>query len=137
MGDLITGRVGDAREEANRQLVLDFYQNVIVNREFDRWPEYLRPDYIQHKPNLVDGPQGVIDFMRDNYERDPLHRPEVVRSFVDGDYVILHVRVHLEHPRKQQLAVMDIFRAEGGLLAEHWDVEQPVPDKMGHPNGMI
>ena len=27
----------------------------------------MRPDYIQHKPILIDGPQGVIDFMKENY----------------------------------------------------------------------
>ncbi len=132
----ITGPVGSAEEERNRRLVLDFYENVIGRREYDRWPEYLRPDYIQHKPNLIDGPQGVIDFMRDNYERHPKHVPEVVRSFVDGDYVILHVRVHME-PFERDIAVMDIFRVEDGRLAEHWDVDQPVPWEMRHGNGMF
>jgi predicted SnoaL-like aldol condensation-catalyzing enzyme len=132
----ITGQVGSEQEERNRGLVLDFYENVIIARQFDRWPEYLRPDYIQHKPILIDGPQGVIDFMVDNYARCPKHEPEVIRSFVDGDYVILHVRVHME-PFDRDIAVMDIFRVEDGLLAEHWDVDQPVPLEMKHPNGMF
>ena len=62
---------------------------------------------------------------------------EVVRAFVDGDYVILHVHIYLKKPEERELAVMDIFRCENGQLIEHWDVEQPIPDKMGHPNGMI
>jgi predicted SnoaL-like aldol condensation-catalyzing enzyme len=136
MEEPITGSVGNEREESNRKLVLGFYEHVIINREFDRWPEYLRPDYIQHKPNLIDGPQGVIDFMRENYARYPKHTPEVVRSFVDGDYVILHVRVHME-PFERDIAVMDIFRVADGKLAEHWDVDQPVPREMRHPHGMF
>jgi predicted SnoaL-like aldol condensation-catalyzing enzyme len=137
MDNTITGATGSEQEEANRRLVLDFYQNVIIDREFDRWPEYLRADYKQHKPNIPDGPQGVIDFMRGNYDADPDHTVRVVRSFVDGDYVILHVNVQLEQPHQQQLAVMDIFRAENGQLVEHWDVEQPIPTEMSHNNGMI
>ena len=133
----ITGATGSEQEETNRRLVLGFYENVIINRQFDRWPEYLRPDYKQHKPNIPDGPEGVIEFMRGNYAADPNHTVTVVRSFVDGDYVILHVKVALEQPVKQELSVMDIFRAEDGLLVEHWDVEQPVPAKMMHENGMI
>lgn len=136
MSSVITGMAGCEQEERNRKLVLDFYENVIIKREFDRWPEYLRPDYIQHKPCIADGPQGVLDFMRDNYARYPVHVPEVVRSFVDGDHVFLHVRVHME-PLNPDIAVMDIFRVADGRLAEHWDVEQPVPAEMAHSNGMF
>jgi predicted SnoaL-like aldol condensation-catalyzing enzyme len=133
----ITGARGTDQEEANRQLVLGFYENVIINREFDRWPEYLRPDYKQHKPNIPDGPEAVLDFMRANYAADPDHTVTVVRSFADGDYVILHVKIGLKRPVEQELSVMDIFRAEDGILVEHWDVEQPIPAKMMHENGMI
>jgi len=133
----VTGGKGTEQEETNRKLVLDFYENVIINRQFHRWPEYLRPDYKQHKPNIPDGPEGVIDFMKANYATDPDHTVRVVRSFVDGDYVILHVNVKLKRPVEQELSVMDIFRAESGILVEHWDVEQPIPEKMLHNNGMI
>jgi predicted SnoaL-like aldol condensation-catalyzing enzyme len=136
MKSVITGPTGSEQEERNRKLVLDFYENVIGKRQFERWPEYLRPDYIQHKPSIADGPRGVIDFMRANYERYPKHIPEIVRSFVDGDYVILHVRVNMQ-PFNQDIAVMDIFRVAGGKLAEHWDVDQPVPTEMAHSNGIF
>jgi predicted SnoaL-like aldol condensation-catalyzing enzyme len=116
MSSLITGQVGSEQDE--------------------RWPEYLRPDYIQHKPNVADGPQGVIDFMRANYARYPRHTVEVVRSFVDGNYVFLHVHVHMQ-PFNQDVAVMDIFRVADGKLAEHWDVDQLVPTEMMHTNGMF
>jgi predicted SnoaL-like aldol condensation-catalyzing enzyme len=136
MSSVITGLMGSEREERNRRLVLDFYENVINKREYDRWPEYLHPDYIQHKPNIADGPQGVLDFMRENYARFPKHEPEVVRSFVDGDYVFLHVHVRMQ-PLNQDIAVMDIFRMADGRLVEHWDVEQAVPLDMAHSNGMF
>jgi predicted SnoaL-like aldol condensation-catalyzing enzyme len=31
----------------------------------------------------------------------------------------------------------DLFRVQDGMLAEHWDVEQRIPEKMGHANGML
>ena len=136
MANVITGSIGTEQEERNRQLVLDFYQTVILNREYDRWPEFLNPGYIQHKPCIPDGPQGVIDFMKDNYARHAKHVPEIIRSFVDGDYVMLHVCVHMQ-PYEPDIAVMDIFRCADGKLVEHWDVDQLVPDKMEHTNGMF
>jgi predicted SnoaL-like aldol condensation-catalyzing enzyme len=75
--------------------------------------------------------------MRANYAADPDHTVPVVRSFVDGNYVILHVKIGLKHPVEQELSVMDILRAEDGILVEHWDVEQPIPAKTMHENGMI
>jgi predicted SnoaL-like aldol condensation-catalyzing enzyme len=132
----ITGPVGSEQEERNRTVVFDFYEHIILNREYDRWPEFMRPDYIQHKPILVDGPQGVIDFMTENYARSRRHEPEILRSFVDGDWVCLHVQVHME-PYERDIAVMDIFRVQDGLLAEHWDVDQRVPLEAKNPNGMF
>jgi predicted SnoaL-like aldol condensation-catalyzing enzyme len=34
-------------------------------------------------------------------------------------------------------AVIDIWRLQDGLIAEHWDVVQPVPDQVQTPNGMF
>ena len=132
----ITGPAGSEQEERNRTVVFDFYEHMILNREYERWPEFMRPDYIQHKPVLIDGPQGVIDFMKENYARSQRHEPQIVRSFVDGDWVFLHVRVRME-PYERDIAVMDIFRVKDGLLAEQWDVDQPVPLEAKNPNGMF
>lgn len=96
---------------------------MIIRHEYDHWPEFLHLEYKQHKPNVADGPQDVLDFMRAAYARFPRHNVDVVRSFVDGDYVILHVHVHMQ-PLHHDIAVKDIFRVKDGKLMEHWNVEQ-------------
>jgi hypothetical protein len=45
MDKSITGAVGSEREETNRRLVLDFYENVIIDRQFDRRPRRLSRDH--------------------------------------------------------------------------------------------
>ncbi|HEY3504336.1 MAG TPA: hypothetical protein VGN37_16320 [Actinocatenispora sp.] len=53
-----------------------------------------------------------------------------------GAYVVLHYRMTTaEAPRG--LAVVDIWRLAGGLIVEHRDVAQPVPDDAETPNGMF
>lgn len=35
------------------------------------------------------------------------------------------------------VAAVDILRIQDGLVAEHWDVVQPVPDEPANPHGMF
>ncbi len=124
------------QEEKNLKAVLDFYDLVINGQRYDRAGEFLDDNYIQHKPEVETGVKGVLDFVRSIYAQSPNHRARIVRSFVDGDYVILHVHIMnaIEAPN---LAVMDIFRVENGKLMEHWDVASPVPETAKNINGVF
>ena len=55
---------------------------------------------------------------------------------MDGDHVIVHVHVE-RWPGDPGLAVVDIFRCDGGEIVEHWDVIQEVPASPVNPNGMF
>jgi len=37
----------------------------------------------------------------------------------------------------QPNAFHDLWRVEDGMLVEHWDVIQPIPESMPHDNGMF
>lgn len=138
MNSSMPGGKGTPEEERNRKAVLDFYEHVINGLEFSRASEFLDPGYIQHRPDVTTGPEGVLNFAREQAKQTPHQKVEVVRSFVDGDYVILHVHVHLM-PLMPDIAVMDIFRCKDGKLIEHWDVDTqvPPPERFVHSNGMF
>jgi predicted SnoaL-like aldol condensation-catalyzing enzyme len=124
------------QEQANLKAVLDFYDVVINNRHYERASEFLDDNYIQHKPDVETGPEGVLDFVRNVYEESPAHEAVIVRSFVDGEYVFLHVHIK-SGVEAANIAVMDLFRVENGRLMEHWDVAQPVPESARNANGMF
>jgi predicted SnoaL-like aldol condensation-catalyzing enzyme len=98
--------------------------------------EFLDDNYIQHKPEVETGPEGVLNFVRWVYEQSPQHRARIVRSFVEDDYVILHVHI-INGVDAANIAVMDIFRVENGKLMEHWDVASPVPDTAKNSNSVF
>jgi predicted SnoaL-like aldol condensation-catalyzing enzyme len=124
------------QEEKNLKAVLDFYDVVINGQQYSQAGEFLDDNYIQHKPEVEMGPEGILDFVRWIYSQAPDHRARIVRSFVDGDYVILHVHI-MNGVEASNIAVMDIVRVENGRLMEHWDVASPVPETAKNINGVF
>ena len=124
------------KEGRNVKAVLDFYEIIINGQEYDRAGEFLDDNYIQHKPEVKTGAKGVLDFVRSIYQQSPNHRARIIRSFVDGDYVILHVHI-MNAVEAKDIAVIDIFRVKEGKLMEHWDVASPVPETAENVNGVF
>jgi hypothetical protein len=42
----------DALTARSKSIVREFYTTVLINRDVDAAPRFLRPDYIQHNPNV-------------------------------------------------------------------------------------
>ena len=60
---------------------------------------------------------------------------EVVRQIVDGDLCVLHIRARRDG--EPVAAVVDIYRAEGDRIVEHWDVLQPWPGTSANDHPMF
>jgi len=124
------------QEEANKKVVLDFYEKAINQKNFEAAAVHFGPRYTQHNPNAADGPEGLKAFLGFLREKFPASRSEVKRAFTDGDYVILHVHA-VREPGTRGAAIVDIFKLEGGKIVEHWDVVQPILEKALNANGMF
>ena len=126
----------DAKQEANRKVVLDFYEKGLNQKDADAAIALMGNRYVQHNPNAVDGPEGFRKFIGFLREKFPNSRSEIKRSFVDGDYVILHVHAVRELGTRGT-AIVDIFKLENGKIVEHWDAVQPIPENPANNNGMF
>jgi predicted SnoaL-like aldol condensation-catalyzing enzyme len=126
----------DAQQEANRKIVLDFYEKGLNQKDADAAIAYMGNRYVQHNPNAADGPEGFRKFIAFLREKFPNSRSEIKRSFVDGDYVILHVHA-VREPGTRGSAIVDIFKLENGKIVEHWDVVQPIPENPANSNTMF
>jgi len=127
---------GSAQEEANRTAVLAFYEKGLNQKDADAALAYVGDRYVQHNPNAADGPEGFRKFIGFLREKFPNSRSEIKRSFVDGDYVILHVH-SVREPGTRGRAIVDIFKLENGKIVEHWDVVQEVPENPANGNTMF
>jgi predicted SnoaL-like aldol condensation-catalyzing enzyme len=133
---LSAGAADAQQQEANKKIVVEFYDKAINQKDFDAASKYLGARYTQHNPNAADGPEGLKAFLQFLKEKFPSSRSEIKRVLADGDYVILHVHA-VREPGARGSAIVDIFKLENGKVVEHWDVVQPVPEKAANTNGMF
>jgi predicted SnoaL-like aldol condensation-catalyzing enzyme len=126
---------GDAKEEANKKLVVEFYERVLNQKDIAAIDKYVGP-YKQHNPQAGDGPEGLkgyIGYLRENV---PQFRAEIKRVIAEGDLVVLHVHA-TPAPGARGMAIIDIFKVANGKLVEHWDVIQEIPEKSANGNTMF
>ena len=126
----------DALAEANKKIVLAFYEAALVKRDVDTAVKYLGDKYIQHNPIAPDGVEGVKGLIKFLKEKFPLRTSEIKRVIAEGDLVVLHVHAK-PTPDDRGTAIIDIFRVENGKIVEQWDVMQPVPEKAANSNTMF
>ena len=122
--------------ERNKQMVAEFYDLIINKKDYESAKKYMGPRYKQHNPLVKDWPEGLREFIEFLKANAPEAHSEIIQSFAEGDYVILHVH-SLRQPNTRGRAIIEIFRLENGLIDEHWDVIQEIPETSANLNGMF
>jgi len=100
---------------------------VLINRDVDAAPRFLRPDYIQHNPNVPTGLNGFMDTFRARFAQ-PLpadYKRELLNIVAENDLIIIYVRQTWtsRDGKYHQSLWFDMFRVQDGKLAEHWDAD--------------
>ncbi len=126
----------ESQQEANKKIVLEFYEQAINRKDFASASKYLGPQYIQHNQRAADGRDGLKNFIRHLRDKYPNAHSEIKRVFTDGDHVVLHVHAVREQGTRGA-AIVDIFRLLDGKIVEHWDVHEDILDKAANSNGMF
>ena len=122
-----------AEEAANLELVLAMFEHVLNPMDSGAVDRFISPGYIQHNQKAEPGRDGLKRFLDMIRAETPEAVHDIKRAFVDGDHVIVHYHVR-RWPGDLGWAVIDIFRVEDGLIAEHWDVMQDVIEGGPNPN---
>ncbi|MGB0861474.1 MAG: nuclear transport factor 2 family protein [Saprospiraceae bacterium] len=82
--------------------------------------DYISADtYIQHNLSYPDGASAVIGATESGAFNGTTIN--TVRSFSDGDYVILHSEYGGTWNNDTAQVAFDVFRFSNGLIVEHWD----------------
>lgn len=125
-----------AQEQANLDLVLAMYRDVLVAMDSSKVDQYISPDYVQHS-SLAEPTVAALKAFLDHVRAEsPDAKQTIHRAMVDGNEVAVHVHVE-RFPGDPGLAVVDWFRVADGRIVEHWDVIQDVPADPVNPLGMF
>lgn len=116
----------------NKELVLEFYDKVFNGHDLSDLGRYMREDYRQHSPEVADGREGFRAFAEGFFRLDP--HMTIMSVAQDGDRVFVFFRCDFR-ANGGAAKVCDIYRVEDGMLAEHWDVIQPISSDDAFNNG--
>lgn len=111
----------------NKAIVLAAFKHLIGERNPDVIDTYLHDSYIQHSPMVKDGKAGLLEALMHLKKMPPPRaggKSPIVRTIADGDFVMVHMDVAF---MGKKMAIVDLYRLEGGKLAEHWDATQEQP----------
>ncbi|WP_444875819.1 nuclear transport factor 2 family protein [Streptomyces turgidiscabies] len=131
------GCVGDgARLDHQKDVSVRVLKGVFERGDTAIVDRFVRPDYIQHNPFAADGSETLKNLGVGVHQQFPQAKYDVKRVISEGDLVLVHSNVVLT-PGSRGSAVFDIFRFQGGKIAEHWDTGQNVPDTSANGNDMF
>ena len=122
-------------EEQNRQVVLAFYDQGLINRQpraaFER---YASENFVEHKPDVAEGTrEATIAFLEGLIKEVPKPTWKVFRTVAEGDLVFLHASF-TPADGAPPYAVADVFRLKEGKIVEHWDIVAPPVKRSLNPN---
>jgi predicted SnoaL-like aldol condensation-catalyzing enzyme len=117
----------DALTARNKEIVRNFYTTVLIERNVDAAAKFLRPDYIQHNPQVPTGLKGFMDTFRERFSKPlpPDYKRELLNVIGENDMVVVYVRQMWTSKDGQhhQALGFDMFRVQDGMIAEHWDAD--------------
>lgn len=123
--------MGNSRR--NKEIIETLITTVFNNHDFSMLDEIMRDDYIQHNNEVPQGKVGFKTFFEQTFLSIPDFKYTTKQIVADGDIVMAFNTNTGSHTDKEWLGqpasgkkisfdVVDIFRVQDGLIAEHWDV---------------
>ncbi len=117
----------EALTAKSKAIVREFYSTVLIGRDVEAAPRFLRPDYIQHNPEVPTGLKGFMDTFRARFAHKlpSDYKRELLNLVGENDMVVVYVRQEWtgNDGQHHQALGFDMFRVQDGKIAEHWDAD--------------
>lgn len=114
------------KTEANKALVAQFVDDILVNGKFDKLAGYFDGDaYIQHNPQIANGLSGLGSALEAMDKAGVTMKYDAVHKVLgEGNFVLV---VSEGSFGGKSTSFYDLFRVANGKIAEHWDTIETIP----------
>ena len=119
------------RTEANKELIGSYLEDTLVHGRLERMAAYFdREKYIQHNPNAGDGLAARRQAAKERATRDGVLKYDKIHKLLgEGSFVLAVSEGRYGPSGGKHTCFYDLFRVEGGKIAEHWDTVDTIPEK--------
>lgn len=116
------------KTEANKTLVKNFVDDILVNGRMEKLAPYFDGDnYIQHNPMIGDQLSGLGKALEAWAKQGITMKYDTIHKVVgEGNFVLVVSEGQLAG---KHTSFYDLFRVENGKIAEHWDVIETIATK--------
>ena len=102
----------------------------------EAYDNYVSAKFRHHNAYFPGDAESLQAGMAEAHKKFPNTTLEVQHVLAEGDLVAVHSRVR-HSSDTPEIAVVHIFRFEGGRIVELWDVGQEAPKDSPNENGMF
>jgi predicted SnoaL-like aldol condensation-catalyzing enzyme/truncated hemoglobin YjbI len=121
--------------QMNKDFATSFMQTVLINGQFDKLSEFYHHDIIQHNPFINNTVPGLLRGMEELQKKGiSIQVKKIFKVLGEGNFALVCSEGNFGG---KHTAFFDLFRMEKGIIVEHWDVLQEIPEKMAHENGFF
>ena len=127
----------DPKLNINKQATLHIMRDLLEATHWDEAGKYLTAAYIQHKPHVASGLDGVVKYFTAARKPSPIPdkmKTKIVSVVAEGDLVIVATPREFTNPKdpskKYTTTWFDMWRFKDGKADEHWDgatIAAPAP----------
>ena len=111
---------------ANKNLVQQALGELIGTGDVDAFGAFLRDDFVHHRPDATTSTKEEwLANVRAALVPLAGMQVEIEHVLADGDHVVMYSRRRLPDGGPE-VAIVDILRVDGGLIAEAWEIIEPV-----------
>ena len=113
--------------EANKEHIRRFITEAFSETPTAPFSDFISAEtYINHNPDAPDGLEALVEMVRSAREQgQTLYYKEIHRIIGQGNFVVCFAH---QVWNSIDYAAFDIFRLENGLIVEHWDNVEVLPD---------
>lgn len=107
----------------NKEMIKNFYESFFNKHNINAALDYVKEDYIQHNPGVAQGRIGLMNAFKEKFKSNPDFYLKIIKIIEEDDFIVVYVK-NKDKNGNTKARVVDIYRIENGMLAEHWDILQ-------------